>query len=746
MEILTMNHNPIFKNRDYTLSPYTGLTRRHWIQAGKTILEGIFTHLPDPDAPVLVPRKETQVTYPHPNAPENVQATERKAEIFEGLTRSFLIASVLINLEPDLTINGIRLADYYRLHILRSCADPEHEEFAGTYAQMQELTGHADPFRPFQQTVETCALVIGLWACRDHVWLRFSQNERDRIATFLSDYAVANTVPQNWRLFNMLDMAFLKQEGYEIDRSVMREHAQAILAYDTGDGWYRDGHSFDYYSCWAFGFYTPLWNLWYGYENEPYLAQRFEENSRELMRSYPDFFDRDGFTNMWGRSSIYRNVATSALDGHFMLKDPVLDPGLARRICSGSLLQFMDRDDFLWEGVPTLGFYGQFTPLVQPYSCAESVYWLGKAFFCLHLPEDHPFWTSVENGGVWDEMAPGQVHETVLDGPGLAFTNHEASGETILRTGKVLKEKGDLHGMWGYGKLCYNTKFPWEAGIVETEMPSDADAGRAQMGISPNDMHSTTQTGLSPDSPPDNTQMRLSPDSVPGTPRPDLESQQYVLEDLTQGGFQRGNAVFWHGCRDGVLYRRQFFDFTLEKECHWLHAINLADFPVPLGILRADKLRLYKRPMRITLGAYGFPDNGTTVERRSCGNAQAVILHGSDHCGRPVSLAMTIYDGWDELKLVHSRGSNPDSADSILVYAVTDRLRQYDSTEPYVLISQVLTRTDGKTFSEEELFPLKGIEYTDDSGTGAYGPVRLSLKNGRQYVVDYDRIEGHMML
>ena len=30
-----------------------------------------------------------------------------------------------------------------------------------------------------------------------------------------------NTVPQNWRLFNMLDMAFLDMEGYEIDEEIM---------------------------------------------------------------------------------------------------------------------------------------------------------------------------------------------------------------------------------------------------------------------------------------------------------------------------------------------------------------------------------------------------------------------------------------------------------------------------------------------------------------------------------------------
>ena len=41
------------------------------------------------------------------------------------------------------------------------------------------------------------------------------------------------------------------------------------------------------------------------------------------------------------------------------------DPGRARRISSGSLMQFLGREDFLYQGVPTLGFYGQFSPLVS---------------------------------------------------------------------------------------------------------------------------------------------------------------------------------------------------------------------------------------------------------------------------------------------------------------------------------------------------------------------------------------------
>ena len=365
------------KHVDYELSPYTGLTRESWIEAAEYLLSGIFQNIKDFEDPVVMPRKETKVTYPH-----SADAVwEIKAEYFEGLARSLFIAAPLIHIKPELVINDIHIRDYYKNQILRSCT-PGDSVYVGSYAECRELSKDPNPFRAFQQTVETCALVICLWMSKAEIWDTYTKAERDVIADFLSEYAHGNTVPQNWRLFNMLDMAFLNMEGYAIDADIMREHAQAILAYYAGDGWYRDGHSFDYYSCWAFNVYAPLWNEWYGYEHEPYLAKRFEENSNALMRTYADFFDADGFTNMWGRSNIYRNAATSAFDGNMMLRDSKADPGLARRISSGSLMQFLGREDFLYKGVPTLGFYGQFTPLVQGYSCAESPFWLGKAFLC----------------------------------------------------------------------------------------------------------------------------------------------------------------------------------------------------------------------------------------------------------------------------------------------------------------------------------------------------------------------------
>lgn len=673
------------KTLDFELSPFTGLTRQSWIEAGEYILEGIFQNIKHFDDPVVMPRLETKVTYPH-----SADAVwEQKAEYFEGLARSFFIAAPLIHDNPDLTLCSYRLRDYYKAHVLRICS--ETDAFAaGRYEQMQEKSG--DYHRQFQQTVETCALVICLWLCKSEIWDDYTKAEKDMIAEFLTGYAHGNTVPQNWRLFNMLDMAFLHMEGYPVNEDIMAEHTQAVLNYYAGNGWYRDGHCFDYYSCWAFNVYAPIWNLWYGYEHMPEAAAKFEEYSNKLMETYPDFFDRDGFTNMWGRSNIYRNAATSAFDGNFFLQNPAADPGLARRICSGSLLQFFAREDFLYKGVPTLGFYGQFMPLVQSYSCAESPLWLGKAFLCLHLPKEHPFWTAKEHNGTWDALGEKETKVTALNAPALCFSNHQANGSTILRTGKVVKAPDDLHGMWNYSKLCFHTKYPWES----------------------------------------------SPDDT-------VESQQYVLRDLVTDSLQRGNATLWHGEKEQVLYRRQFFNYRAETECHWMHALNLADFTVPYGILRADQLRLFRQSVELTLGSYGFPDNGTKIVNLTEGSAKAIVLKGHDSTGKPKQLAMTIYDGWDALELLHSTGTNPDSEKSIVLYAKTARTKHYGN-EPHLLISQVITKESLEDFTKDEIFPIQSVDYTDTKGKGGYGKTVLTLKDGTVRCINFERMEANLQL
>ena len=102
-------------------------------------------------------------------------------------------------------------------------------------------------------------------------------------------------------------------------------------------------------------------------------------------------------------------------------------------------------------------------------------------------------------------------------------------------------------------------------------------------------------------------------------------------------------------------------------------------------------------------------------------------------------------DGWDNIDLIHSKNTNPDSENSIILYADTKREKQY-GYEPYFLISQVITKESLEDFADDDIFPVKSIEYTDSQKCGGYGPVRISLKNGDRKVIDFEGIEGNLQL
>ena len=106
---------------------------------------------------------------------------------------------------------------------------------------------------------------------------------------------------------------------------------------------------------------------------------------------------------------------------------------------------------------------------------------------------------------------------------------------------------------------------------------------------------------------------------------------------------------------------------------------------------------------------------------------------------------MTIYDGWDEIDLIHSVDTNPDSKKSIIIYGKTDRQKQY-GYEPFILISQVITKETHDNFTDDELFPISDVIYTDKDRHGGYGPVTIILKNGVRKTIKFEGIEGNLQL
>ena len=432
---------------DYQLSPLTGMTRQHWMDAATYLLDGAFSYIHTLDEPMRFP-KQPGKSYP-------TDGKFNKTENLEGLCRTMFVAIPLLKENPDLVLNGIKVGDYYRQQ-LRNMSDPSKSGY------IQHLKGG-----PSQTLVEFGALALSLTVMPEIIWEPLTQKEKDDLAALMLSYGNGPTIGSNWRFFNIFVMSFFKDQGYEVKDGYMDELLQKSLAQYRGYGWYNDSPAYDYYSMWAFQMYGMIWAHYYGKKFNPEAGRQFVSNFRDLVPNYPYMFAKDGKMNMYGRSITYRIAAAVPFPLMGWLNDPSIDYGWMRRIASSTLLQFLENPALMEDRVPTLGFYGAFEPAVQIYSCRGSVYWMGKAFLGLLLPADNPFWTAVENNGAWEkELQPGKVYNKFMEGSNILVTNYPNSGTSEIRAWcheTVAKDWQKFRSTENYNKLSYNTAFPWMA-------------------------------------------------------------------------------------------------------------------------------------------------------------------------------------------------------------------------------------------------------------------------------------------
>lgn len=400
---------------DYQRSPYTGMTRQHWIQAGEYLLQGAFNYIHTLDDQMYFP-KQLDKTYPNNDGQVPVAK-------LEGLARTLFVAAPLLKDNPDLVMNGIKVADYYR-HQLVNLSNPKSKSYI--------------PHRkggPSQTLLELGSLAISMKAAQAILWDPLTKSQKDSLAATMLSYGEGPTIGSNWMFFNVFILSFMKDQGYVVNDDYLESNLKKLLARYRGEGWYNDAPAYDYYSAWAYQTYGPIWAEMFGKKQYPQLAQQFLANQHDMVANYPYMFSRDGKMNMWGRSICYRFASVAPLALLEYDQSGEVNYGWIRRIASSTLLQFLERPEFLEDGVPTMGFYEPFAPAVQIYSCRGSVYWCGKAFLSLLLPEDAEFWTAKENTGPWEkELKKGNVYNQFQPGTNLLITNYPNSGASEMRS------------------------------------------------------------------------------------------------------------------------------------------------------------------------------------------------------------------------------------------------------------------------------------------------------------------------
>ncbi|GAB1415764.1 DUF2264 domain-containing protein [Paludibacter sp.] len=577
--------NSVFQlqNPDYKLSPLTGMTRQHWFDAAEYILAGAFSYITSLDDPMVFPKQHDK-TYPRN---EGQVPTEK----LEGLCRTLFVAAPLLKNNPELVLNNIKVADYYRHNII-NLVTPDHPSF---------IKKRSPQGGPSQILVEFGALAISLSLIPEVLWEPLTPEQKEALSSTMLSYGEGPTINSNWRFFNIFVLSFFKEQGYSINEKYLRENLEKALAFYRGEGWYNDAPAYDYYSMWAFQTYGPLWSELFGKNEYSEYAKRFMDNLKDMTNNYPYMFSKDGKMNMWGRSISYRfgSVLPLAWLGYF--NDVNINYGWMRRISSSTMLQFLTHPEFLQDNVPTLGFYGPFEHAVQIYSCRGSVFWGGKAFLALFLPEDNPFWTSKENNGPWEkELKTNHVYNKFQPATNLMITNYPNSGAAEMRSWcyeSVAKDWQKFRSSENYNKLAYNTEFPWMA-----------DGKNGEISMNYGVLNS--------------------------------KNEWEVLRLYTFKSFE--NDIYR---RDAILETNNDIRF------------QLADITLPNGILRVDKVKVPSKT-KIRLGHYSLPEMNKSIseEIQKIYKKEARIIDNGYF-----KLVLVPIEGWQECKVLYPEGLHPVS-------------------------------------------------------------------------------------
>lgn len=644
----------VFKvvNPDTQKSPYTGMTRKHWLQAGEYLLSGAFSYIHTLDDPMYFP-KQLEKTYPRND-------NDPKTAKLEGLARTLFVAAPLLKNNPNLVLNGIKVADYYRYQLV-NISNPQSKHY------IPHRTGGAG-----QTLLELASLTISMAACPEVLWEPLTKQQKDDLAATLISYGDGPSIGSNWMFFNVFIESFFKQKGYKVDEKKMVGYLQALVDRYRGEGWYNDAPAYDYYSMWAYQSYGPFWVEYFGKNMKPSadsgleadifqkISAKILKNESEMIDNYPYMFARDGRMNMWGRSICYRFAAVTPFPileyGNF---DNV-NYGWLRRIASASLLQFMANPNFLENGIPTMGFYGEFGPAVQIYSCRGSVFWIGKAFLGLLLPENSKYWSAVENEGPWEnDIKVGNVYNKFQPATGLLITNYPNCGGSEMRSWckeSVAKDWQKFRSSENYNKLAYNTEFPWMA---------DGNKGEISMNY--------------------------------GTKNKKGEWEVLRLYDFLsyENNIYRRNAVL--ETDENVKYQ-------------------LADITLPDGILRVDKVNV-SEATDICLGHYTLAQikEGKAEEAFSSRTIKVGKTNVTCYSNGEYELALIPLHGWSEdAKVIYPKNLHPVSRTCLLPI-----LNEKVDGEKVLVTLQLWKKIDkaGNGFTAKELAPVKSVNVSKDNKT-----------------------------
>jgi hypothetical protein len=396
---------------DRTRSPHTGYTRAHWEAAADALLAAVEPYATDDRA-----------LYHFPG--DRQSWSGRLSDGLEGYARTLLLAAFRRD-ETALERYADGLA-------------------AGVWGVWPRIEDRGQPL------VEAASIALALRLTRPLLWDRLDDPVRQRAAAWLADGLTAEAWPCNWELFPVTVGGFLQEIGHqpEESRKAIDRGLERIEDWYLGGGWYTDGdgRKFDYYNGWAMHLY-PVLHAWLASDER--LLDLYGGRLSRHLEDYARLFGGDGAPLHQGRSLTYRFATTAPLWLGALTGRTPLTPGETRRLASGALKYFLERDAVDTNGLLTLGWHGPDEAVLQGYSGPASPYWASKGFLGLLLPAEHEVWTSAE------EPAPAERADalTAIAAPNWLVQSTRSDGVVRLHNHGSEDVRYDPY----YTRLAYST-------------------------------------------------------------------------------------------------------------------------------------------------------------------------------------------------------------------------------------------------------------------------------------------------
>lgn len=427
---------------DFSLSPYTGWTRAHWEHLLARVTYGYVRAAENYGsyARALYPDDRRDL----PDAVDALESFARIASAWGSYLSHPNNPAILTFNDRALNLEGI---------LARALLEGTDESNPRTYwGRMHALD---------QRIVEAADTALAVWFSRERIFNRLSERERAQVMNWLAQVDGQDTYYDNWVLFPAVAQAVRLQMGYPVDVKELDARLDQMAAFYRGDGWYVDGPGaeFELYNAWMFGWHFVLWAHIDG-ARRPELRDLVLERARTFLHGFQHFFGANGSYPAWGRSIVYRFAAVACFGTGQLTKIAPASPSALRRLSSGCIKYFYDRDCIDPDGhFLRQGFHGDFPPAGEAYISPGSPSWACHGLFALAFGADDPFWTQTE------EPLPVEEgdFELALPTPGFVLSGRRETGQVfLLNAGSGHQPENPRHNyLPKYGKFAYSTHFPF---------------------------------------------------------------------------------------------------------------------------------------------------------------------------------------------------------------------------------------------------------------------------------------------